>query len=413
MKIILTVCALFLIFPDALKSQDFTVTDKHALSAQQNHEASVRHLADYLTSPFSDELHKSRAIYRWITDRIEYDAVGFARGITGSVSPEMVLQVRKAQCNGYAALFQALSSAAGLESVTITGHSRGYGYQYDPNDELVANHAWNAVRINGTWRLLDPTWGAGYIDSDTGRFVKRFEDFYFLTEPQKFILDHFPDDPDWQLLDTPVSKNEYREMARVRPSFFRHGLSLESHQRASIEVSGSETITLSVPEDQIVSARLTRNGVPLPLNQVMVHHIEERAVIEFAPPQRGSYELEIFAKEAGAGGDFNWVLTYSVKSNREIADSGYPETYGRYLTQRSSVEEPKSYVLNAGEKTRFSITVPGAVSVTVVNGETWADLEKDGERFTGEIVPVPGLVQVAARFGNEEVYSVLLEYQAR
>jgi uncharacterized protein (TIGR03000 family) len=39
-------------------------------------------------------------------------------------------------------------------------------------------HAWNAVKLDGEWHLVDATWGAGGIKDK--QFVKKFKDYYFL-----------------------------------------------------------------------------------------------------------------------------------------------------------------------------------------------------------------------------------------
>ena len=45
------------------------------------------------------------------------------------VDVDSVLQSRSSVCAGYANLFNALSKAAGIESVLISGWAKGYGYE--------------------------------------------------------------------------------------------------------------------------------------------------------------------------------------------------------------------------------------------------------------------------------------------
>ena len=35
--------------------------------------------------------------------------------------------------------------------------------QGDEFDEYSEQHAWNAVYLDGSWRLVDPTYGSGYV----------------------------------------------------------------------------------------------------------------------------------------------------------------------------------------------------------------------------------------------------------
>ncbi len=56
------------------------------------------------------------------------------------------------------------------------------------------DHAWNAVFISGSWRLLDCTWGAGKTDALGHHFKKQLDEHFFLTDPDELIYTHFPFD---------------------------------------------------------------------------------------------------------------------------------------------------------------------------------------------------------------------------
>lgn len=54
----------------------------------------------------------------------------------------------------------------------------------------------------------------------------RFDDFYFLTEPKEFINSHFPDEENWQLLDTPISLEQFEMLPLKTSAFYTLGLNL-------------------------------------------------------------------------------------------------------------------------------------------------------------------------------------------
>ena len=67
------------------------------------------------------------------------------------------------------------SRSAGLEVETISGVSKGAGYEpgmftKNPYNNDDCAHAWNKVKIDGTWFLMDATWSAGAV----GEFKKTF-----------------------------------------------------------------------------------------------------------------------------------------------------------------------------------------------------------------------------------------------
>lgn len=90
-----------------------------------------------------------------------------------------VLIYKKAVCSGYAKAFKALADEAGLESVYVTGVVEGYG------------HAWNKVKVNGVWRLIDVTWNDSksnlngyYLITDKETLEKRLQ-----IQDNSFVID--------------------------------------------------------------------------------------------------------------------------------------------------------------------------------------------------------------------------------
>ena len=137
-------------------------------------DAYVRHLvirdsgriAQQLIEPWTTELEKVRAIFMWLVLNFEYAHDDIMTGDHDTHMAEL-LRTRKAKCQGYSDAFEFLCRQAGIKSLALHGYaSKG----------LPSNHAWNVVRINGKWYLLDVTWGENY----------------FLTTPEKFIRHHLP-----------------------------------------------------------------------------------------------------------------------------------------------------------------------------------------------------------------------------
>jgi len=167
-------------------------------------------LADYLTQEAKTELEKVRAFYVWITSNIAYDFRSLEKNLYPVQTPEVVIARRTALCQGFADLFHELCEEVDIRSAVIYGYSKGYGYK--PGKEFfVSDHAWNAVRVNNLWYLLDATWGAGSGITQKSGLEDGFNDKYFLTPPEKFVEDHLPLDPMWQLLNNLVPLQVYEK----------------------------------------------------------------------------------------------------------------------------------------------------------------------------------------------------------
>lgn len=201
----------------------FSSIDKHALAAPPEVELSITALARYLVKPARDDLEKVRAIYRWITDRITYDVDDFLGGRPGVCDPEAVLKQRIALCDGYSRLFKSMCDDAGIEAAVIKGLDKGWGYTPGKVFGDAPTHSWNAVKLSGAWYLLDLTWAAGTVKNNG--FVKKLNEFYYLTRPDQFVFNHLPADPRWQLLGDPLIREQWEALPVLNEFLFAAGVS--------------------------------------------------------------------------------------------------------------------------------------------------------------------------------------------
>ena len=164
---------------------------------------SVANLSNYLTTNTQTDLEKVRSIYVWVANNIAYDMKGYIKNSYPPQDPETVLKSRTAICQGYSNLVQALCSETDIKSIIIVGYSKGFGYDKGKEFE-VSDHAWNAVKIEGEWYLLDATWAATKNNMPDKFLSPSDIERYFLPNPLIFIDDHLPADPLWQFNSNPV-----------------------------------------------------------------------------------------------------------------------------------------------------------------------------------------------------------------
>ncbi|MCK9206354.1 MAG: hypothetical protein M0P66_04505 [Salinivirgaceae bacterium] len=191
-------------------AQDFSSIDAYARNTPQPKTKNADDLATYLHQQAITDLEKVRAYYVWITQNIAYDTKSYFSGKSNpETSPEATLKKRRAICQGYSELFKALCDIGNIPCFVVDGYSKGYGYK--PGKKFNStDHAWNVVQLNQKWYLIDATWGAGYV-TEQQQFEQKFKEEYFLADPKKFILNHLPSDPMWQLLPCPLTMEEYLE----------------------------------------------------------------------------------------------------------------------------------------------------------------------------------------------------------
>lgn len=195
---------------------DFASIDAHVAGIERPTSGNSVDFVQRLTKPARNDLERVRAIAWWIASHIAYDHEMFRdqfpqqqagqaplKAIAAN-KPDAVMRRGKAVCSGYAALFVALCRTIGIEAVEVSGKVRF-------ND---VGHKWNAVRLNRTWQLLDITYmaaGAGNTRKGVGKPVG----FYFLTDPELFVFSHLPNEPKWQLLPRPITRQEFAAVPPV------------------------------------------------------------------------------------------------------------------------------------------------------------------------------------------------------
>lgn len=205
-----------------LDGERIAMIDAYALATPASAESTPTALVQYLSQPARTDTEKARVIFRWVTDRISYDVDAYFSNNLTKMSAENVLQRRRSICDGYAALFERLAHEAGMEAVSISGYAKAYGHVPGTHFDR-PNHTWNAIKIDGQWRLIDTTWGAGYVRN--GKYVKVLTETFFLPTPEQMIFTHLPADDAWQLQSTPrLTKAQFEAMPDVEPAFFHLGI---------------------------------------------------------------------------------------------------------------------------------------------------------------------------------------------
>lgn len=188
----------------------------------------IKSITNRVNRDFSTPEERARALFTWVATCVAYDVKQLTKkdrkkGKRGSPKQldryynRLALKAfwkRKAVCEGYSRLYRKMALQCGLECVVLSGESKTRTRKIG-NERFVSSHAWNAVKIDGEWKLLDATWGAGGVGTAKSvhsekknifgkkkvEFEFRFSDIYFFTDPELFSLNHYPEDSNFVLCD--------------------------------------------------------------------------------------------------------------------------------------------------------------------------------------------------------------------
>ena len=198
---------------------DFSRADQIARLSQNNSLHNMPELVYDLTHNLDTDVEKFRAIYMWVCLNISNDYALYYRNKrkknkyknnalklndwNNQLRKEVFRKLLKRNttiCTGYAFIIQELSNLADLNCKIIHGYGQTSRTSISSSDP--PNHSWNAIKLNGKWYLCDPTWASGIPNPQTNLFKFEYNDGYFLTNPELFRINHFPQDQKWTLLDT-------------------------------------------------------------------------------------------------------------------------------------------------------------------------------------------------------------------
>lgn len=186
-------------------------------------------LVSLTNEKFKDSIDKAKFIYYWIGFNIDYDHKLIEKKHSTSILeyknlynynryPTQVFIKKIAVCYGYSKLFKYFMDKFGIETEIISGHIRDNRNHYiELNSDWDYRHAWNAIKLNGRWILVDSTWGTSLNEN--------IADFYFDIPPERAIITHYPKNSKWQLLEKPLTLKEFNSSVYVNSIWYKIGFS--------------------------------------------------------------------------------------------------------------------------------------------------------------------------------------------
>jgi hypothetical protein len=314
----------------------FQNVDTHAVEVSKEEHKTFRDIIWHLiyARKITNELEKARAIFLWLCSS-DLSGLNFTNVQKGS--PEEILMSLQRGQTTYAVVYETLCSYAGLHCKTISGYAKGA--EYKPGMKFTGEqgqHSWNAVLVNGAWRLVDCHWAARRlvgkkVSAENVRY--ELDEYYFMPDPHQLIFTHYPDDTNWQLLERPISLADFENLVPVKSAFFKYGLQILSHREAVIRTTREVTVRIGCPpfkadslaftftlayddgREEFQGTKLNRFGM-----QEMVDNV---SFFTIRPPEASSYRLIIYAKDLtqqSKEGVYGGVCEYEVimESNPQV-----------------------------------------------------------------------------------------------
>lgn len=204
----------------------------------------------FIRNSFNSDSLRLRASFIWITENISYDIEGFEKEDPRSSMLNYVIKNKKAVCGGYAGLLKFFCDAFNIDSKIIYGTARTGRRDISISHlRLRTNHAWNAVKINNSWRLIDPTWAAGVVDNtdeENLKYYKNYSETYYFTPPEKMIFNHFPDQYQYQFLNKAIPAIKFKKWPLFTTFFIGDSITEVYPDTSLIRVKLGDTVHFKI-----------------------------------------------------------------------------------------------------------------------------------------------------------------------
>lgn len=242
-------------------SQKYDSVDSIVLKYPKHFET-PKQLADQILKDFISEYDKSRAIFTWMALNISYDVKSWlnpkpTKSVVYKTQLEKDLKFQEiknktikdvfkkhlAVCSGYSLLFNHLATLTGLKSNIIEGMAKT-----TVNDigrkKTITNHAWNSVMIDGRWRLIDVTWGAGAIVNEQNLWIKKFNPIYFDADPKYFFTKHLPISGVWE--NKIIDESDFLKAPLLYDEYIDEDYEILEPKSGIIDVVDNQKITFKI-----------------------------------------------------------------------------------------------------------------------------------------------------------------------
>ncbi|KAF1997038.1 hypothetical protein P154DRAFT_622825 [Amniculicola lignicola CBS 123094] len=203
----------------------------------------------YVCRPYRSDVQRLRAIFTWVSERISWE-----EDFEGQIDTRQVLQTKRGCSEEIALMVAEMCASVGLHAETIRGYLKTPGEQLDLDSVARPNHFWNAVIVEGEWRIMDcslagPTNPKRALYSDAGSQVA--DGWYFLARPMEICYTHVPLLPEQQHICPPQPHEILMALPCACPTYFKHHLDVADFDTSLLNLDNLELahIYINVPED--------------------------------------------------------------------------------------------------------------------------------------------------------------------
>jgi hypothetical protein len=203
----------------------------------------------FVCRPYRSDVQRLRAIFTWVSEKITWE-----EGFESEVDLRRVIQSKRGCPEEVAVLVLEMCAAVGIRAEVVRGYLKAPGEVPEVGIMPRPNHCWNAVIVDGQWRIMDcslaaPSHPRRAQFSSVGGQLAEF--WWFLTRPSEICWTHVPEQHFQQHLCPPVAHEILLALPCACPPYFKNSLQMIDYDTSMIRIEDLELahIKFTVPSD--------------------------------------------------------------------------------------------------------------------------------------------------------------------
>ena len=268
----------------------------------------------------------------------------------------------------------------------IDGYSKGM--DYSTFEEPKANHAWNAVEINGHWCLVDATWDA-----------ESSSNFYLCTPPRCFIRDHLPkDNVEYQFLKNPISLEQFHQLIDNAKGFCKYNIQIIEDKGVQ-NICGRGKVIIKFldnsdsPDNHLIvgsfsDGRLAVEYQNLNSPEFFVNRIDNGFEIDISVNEVGYFAISIGMRDPSPSTSFGGI--YFNCQQEPTEKIYYPSMRLRYFDSNIKLISPMQRDLTKGNRYNFELKTNDFDKLILNIGGEKILMTKNGNTFKEDNIYIHG-----------------------
>ncbi|MCJ1482765.1 cytokinesis protein 3 [Schaereria dolodes] len=203
----------------------------------------------YVCRPYRSDVQRLRAIFTWVSEKVAWE-----EDFEGEVDSKRIIQMRRGCAEEVAVLVMEMCEAVGLHAEVVRGYLKTPGEVLDIDIVPRPNHWWNAVLIDGEWRIMDCSL-ASPTNPKRGQYSnassQTAENWWFLARPTEICFTHIPSLLEQQHICPTISPDILLSLPCACPPYFKNNLRMVDFDTSLYRLENLEIVHVQfiVPSD--------------------------------------------------------------------------------------------------------------------------------------------------------------------